>query len=494
MILMYIALILLFCLIAFRKGKNTLFWSLGIYQVSSYIILISLLIYNIIIVKNYSLQNNFFEKTGYYIILHLQLRLTDVVTLYNLGNLLLLSSSVIFLIVSDKKITLWKVLLFIPPIVYFIVNHSRVKYMIWNYCMTHEKNSPFNILVIANTIILILYFLLPIIQIICQYLKTKIISKKKYLFSTAIYILIMEITMGFVLCLNSYSNYFPLRYDVNSLPINIDSNVGSWFSANSMYTEILIGVAVIVLIYILYSCDFGLTFNINSRRRQENSVIENDEMLKTIFHTYKNAFFAIERFGNILENNIDHNNSMANTALENIKNISHSSYIDLKRMLDSIILSYDFQDKHIKLNLRNVLNDLLLQFSATPKLTIEQNYTEEDVSVVASRPELTEAFVNIVNNAVEATEGMDNPIINISLFTEDNSAIINFTDNGHGIPQKNIKKIFRPLYSSKQSTTNLGIGLSTSLKIISYYGGSITCKSKPDKYTLFQIVLPLANK
>ena len=494
MILLYITVILLFCLMAFRKGKNTLFWSLGSYQISSYIILISLLIYNIIISKNYSLQTNFFEKAGYYIILHLQMRITDVVTIYNLGNLLLLSSSVIFLIVSDKKITLWKLLLFIPPVVYFIVNHPRVKYMIWNYCMIHGKGNPFEFLVIANTILLILYFLMPVVQIICQYKKTKIISKKKYLFSTAVYILIMEITMGFVLCFNSYSNYYPLRYDVNSLPINISLNIGSWFSANSMYTELLMGVAVVILIYILYSCDFLLTFNINPRRKNEVSSMENDEMLKTIFHTYKNAFFAIERFGNVLENNIDHNNSMANTALENIKNISHSSYIDLKRMLDSIILSYDFQDKNTELNLKNVLSDLLLQFNGIPNLTIEQNYTKDNVFVMAARSELTEAFVNIVNNAVEATEGRENPVINISLFTEDNSAIINFTDNGHGIPAKNIKKIFRPLYSSKQSTTNLGIGLSTSLKIISYYGGTITCKSKPDKYTLFQIVLPLAAK
>lgn len=125
MLFMYAAVILFILTIAFFKGKNMLFWSLGSYLISASIILISLLVYNIMVSVNYSLPANILEKAGYYLVFHLKLHITDVVTLYNFGNFLLLSSAVIFLIISDKKITLLKLLLFVPPAIYFILNHPR---------------------------------------------------------------------------------------------------------------------------------------------------------------------------------------------------------------------------------------------------------------------------------------------------------------------------------------------------------------------------------
>ena len=139
MLFIYIAFLFLIFVMAIFKGKNMLFWSLGSYLVSSLIILASLLIYNIILSVNYSLQAGIFEKAGYYIVFHLKLHITDVVTIYNFGNFLLLSSSVIFLMISDKKITFKRILLFIPPVLYFYINHPRTKYLSWNYFVVHMK-------------------------------------------------------------------------------------------------------------------------------------------------------------------------------------------------------------------------------------------------------------------------------------------------------------------------------------------------------------------
>ena len=101
MIFIYLTIIMLIFTFALFRGKNMLYWSLGGYLISSVIILISLLIYNIIISVNYSLPSNILERAGYGLIFYLRLHVSDIVTLYNFGNLLLLSSSVIFLIISD---------------------------------------------------------------------------------------------------------------------------------------------------------------------------------------------------------------------------------------------------------------------------------------------------------------------------------------------------------------------------------------------------------
>ena len=86
--------------------------------------------------------------------------------------------------------------------------------------------------------------------------------------------------------------------------------------------------------------------------------------------------------------------------------------------------------------------------------------------------------------------GRENPTVKISLFTEGNSAVINFYDNGCGIEKSDIKNIYRPLFSKKNSSTNFGIGLSTAFKTINYHSGTILCKSKPNEYTVFQVILP----
>lgn len=265
------------------------------------------------------------------------------------------------------------------------------------------------------------------------------------------------------------------------------------FSINSKYTEFFLTAAIVILLYILTCCDFSTTFNIRPRRRENPVKRENDEMLKTIFHTYKNAFFAIERFGSILETKIDHDDKMSVAALKNIQEISHSSFINSKKMIDSVILTYDFSSEKVKLNLTEMLDDLILQFNGAENLTLQKDFTDEKIFINGSYANLREAFMNILNNAVEATAEAENPAVKISLFTEGSSAVINFRDNGCGIKKNEIKNIFIPLYSSKNSSNNFGIGLSTALKTVNYHSGTILCKSKPGEYTIFQVIIPLVK-
>lgn len=489
MLFIYIAFLLLIFIIALFKGKNMLFWSLGSYIISSLVILVSLLIYNIILSVGYSLQAGVFEKAGYYIVFYLKLHITDVVNIYNFGNFLLLLSSVIFLIISDKKISPKRILLFIPPIFYLCINHPRTKYLIWNYFIVNECGNPFKWLVIANSILLGIYFIIPIIHLLYQYLKTQIFSKKKYALSTAIYIFIIEFSMFMVLHSGLYSNYYPLRFDVNSMPINKHIDIFPILSTSSKYTEIFLFLAIIILLYILLG-EFSSTFNIKQNRQVHSNYGENNEMMKIIFHSYKNAFFAIERFAEILENCINKDDETSTVTLDNIKNIAHTSYENSKKMTDSVILTYDFSLKKTRINLTELLEDLLLQYKGIQNLTLETNISDKEIFVNASPSGLKEAFINIINNSIEAISKCKNPTIKISLFTEGNSVVINFYDNGCGIEKKDIKHIFRPLFSKKNSSTNFGIGLSTVFKTINYHSGTILCKSKLNEYTIFQIILP----
>ncbi len=82
------------------------------------------------------------------------------------------------------------------------------------------------------------------------------------------------------------------------------------------------------------------------------------------------------------------------------------------------------------------------------------------------------------------------PHLVITTATEHEKLFINITDNGIGIKNYYVTKIFNPLFSSKSGGKNFGVGLTYAKRIVEAHGGSISVKSKFSKYTTIQITLP----
>jgi signal transduction histidine kinase len=68
---------------------------------------------------------------------------------------------------------------------------------------------------------------------------------------------------------------------------------------------------------------------------------------------------------------------------------------------------------------------------------------------------------------------------------------VGISDNGCGIDEKNLKKIFEPFFSTKNSGT--GLGLSVSYGIVKNHNGDIRVSSTPGKGTTFTIELPVSS-
>jgi signal transduction histidine kinase len=73
-----------------------------------------------------------------------------------------------------------------------------------------------------------------------------------------------------------------------------------------------------------------------------------------------------------------------------------------------------------------------------------------------------------------------------------NSIIISVKDNGNGIPQKILDKIFQPFFTTKPTGQGTGLGLSLSYDIVKAHGGEITLNSKTGAGSEFIIKLPIS--
>ncbi|NLV35713.1 MAG: HAMP domain-containing histidine kinase [Clostridiaceae bacterium] len=118
----------------------------------------------------------------------------------------------------------------------------------------------------------------------------------------------------------------------------------------------------------------------------------------------------------------------------------------------------------------------------------------EDLVVYCNRLKLGQVLINIIVNAAQVIKSQERSKKGCITISADNEgAYINIyvTDDGPGIPQKNLNKIFDPFFTTKEAGQGTGLGLSISYDIITTsHGGMLLVNSEVGIGTTFTIKLP----
>lgn len=131
--------------------------------------------------------------------------------------------------------------------------------------------------------------------------------------------------------------------------------------------------------------------------------------------------------------------------------------------------------KHIESLFRDKLAEKNINFSISP--------INEDSIIYIDEKLIEQVLINIISNAIDAIEGVNNPVIKIECLFEHDSQTISVTDNGKGIPEELFENIFTPFFTTKKSGT--GIGLSLSRQIMRLHDGTLSVTSQPGNGTSF---------
>lgn len=113
---------------------------------------------------------------------------------------------------------------------------------------------------------------------------------------------------------------------------------------------------------------------------------------------------------------------------------------------------------------------------------------EEEIIAELDKTQLIRVVTNLVKNATQALEDVEDKKIEVSVLNENNSVVILVADNGKGILEEDKDKIFEPKFTTKSS--GMGLGLPMVKNIVETYNGSITYTTEKNKGTVFKIVLP----
>ena len=122
------------------------------------------------------------------------------------------------------------------------------------------------------------------------------------------------------------------------------------------------------------------------------------------------------------------------------------------------------------------------------RIDVNLNLPDDLPQVSASRDHLTQVFLNLIINAIEAMPR--GGALRITACPSDDHIELSFADTGAGIPSESLGMIFEPFYTTKEDGT--GLGLAVSHSIIQQHGGSITANNTPDG-AVVTLSLPVAD-
>lgn len=162
---------------------------------------------------------------------------------------------------------------------------------------------------------------------------------------------------------------------------------------------------------------------------------------------------------------------------------------DIVNNLDPNSFTKEQSNKQIAVVIEHALSERRAAFS-NKNIQINQNFDVKSYGLfVNTEPsELKRVIVNLINNSVDAIE-KEQGIINVSISSNENSAIITITDNGVGISSDIIPSLFSRGFTTK--ITGSGLGLFHAQQTVSEWGGSIELTSIIGEGTTICISLPL---
>jgi len=226
---------------------------------------------------------------------------------------------------------------------------------------------------------------------------------------------------------------------------------------------------------------------------------QKDKIMSIIGHDLKTPFHQIISLSQILREGIDGFSKKEILAL--LDDMAHASENGMKTLQDLLNWASG-QRENVVVNFRNLhlypLIDSIIQslrLSAAAKQLGFVTDIAEDALIYADEKMVTVAFRNLLSNAIKFSR--QGGKITITYVKRDEGAQILFTDEGIGIEEKDLKKLFAGGINDSRPGTNgetgSGLGLMLCREMIHNNKGSIEVKSRPGKGTTFTVILPVTS-
>jgi len=280
-----------------------------------------------------------------------------------------------------------------------------------------------------------------------------------------------------------------------------------WFETRLKLIVFLIGSITVILSVILWTSGYMI---------QRIKTADQKRLMSVHQAEYTNKMASIGRLATNVAHEINNPLAIINEKAGLIKDLfvikkEYSNDQKLIGIVDAILSSVkragtitkrlltfarNFEVSIQKISISELLVEVLSFFQKeadTRNIIVKLNIDKKTPEIESDQGKLQQIFVNIINNAFAAID--DGGHIEINTGTEnDHQIYILFNDDGCGIHQDDIHRIFEPFFSTKTNCGGTGLGLSITYNLIHEIGGNVSVESDTGKGATFKVILPLKMK
>ena len=254
-----------------------------------------------------------------------------------------------------------------------------------------------------------------------------------------------------------------------------------------------------IMLSMLGECGIALENDFIRRKREEAAALAKNEQIRANFlrcisHDLRTPLTSIYGSASILLNNED---MISKQNKEKLYLDIYEDSLWLINLVENLLAATRIEDSSMKLNLENqlmeeVINEALRHIKRKNiNHTIEVTQEGDYILAKIDTRLIIQVIINIVDNAIKYTP--QNTHIHIHTKKKDDMVIVEISDNGNGISDKEKEKIFEMFYtlnnSIADSKRSLGLGLSLCKSIITAHGGEIGIKDNIPHGTTFYFTL-----
>lgn len=209
---------------------------------------------------------------------------------------------------------------------------------------------------------------------------------------------------------------------------------------------------------------------------------QKDNSIKHAVHDLNSLFTKILASLELLKSKIE----KTNKSYSIINSIETNIYLASEIVEELISKEKDLKSYHL-VNINSVIKEVINSFPQTKvkNVNFTLNLASDIKKINGKYSDFFRLILNLVSNAHDAIQ--NNGEIIISTYNYENKIVIETKDNGIGIEENILSKIFEDNFSTKDKSTNLGIGLSIVKNIIDKYNGRIFVESKINEGTVFKV-------
>ncbi len=228
--------------------------------------------------------------------------------------------------------------------------------------------------------------------------------------------------------------------------------------------------------------------------RKNESLAQMTTMAAGVAHEIKNPLASISIYLQLMDKMMEKNGSMTREEAHKYLDVV-SEEVD---RINKIAVDFLFAVKPMKVDLSVCnINDIVRKTVDVVKAELAEKGIGLGVNLATSLPKvfadcslMQQSILNLVKNAMQAMpQDRKNPTIVISTFIESDMVKISVQDNGCGMTEDQMSKIFEPYYTTKSSGT--GLGLTVLFKIMKQHGGDVTVHSTQGEGSEFILQIPV---